>query len=244
MTVLIYLALAIGLLLCGIALFVELRGPSPGDLISKVMTAPKQVAVIVVVVLILLVVGYIAYQHNVDREVRLQQATVLTAAQAQDINVLQNELKINKQNAESTAKALTEALNGQRQPEVKFIVQAPTVQAAADKVAEQINQQDKTLPPLALEKTDRTLVVPNETKTPEANWDVGVFKVNNYRNWEWSSGYGQHKGEGYIPIGLQRNYSKDKAIEAEIHQDAGDVKKNVGWEVKYVISTDKLLFLF
>jgi hypothetical protein len=204
----------------------------------------RQAAILLGVVLLVTVAGWMLYQHNADREARLQQATVLTEAQARNINSLQNELKISKQNAESLAAAVVEAKTGQRQPEVRYIVQAPTISAAADKVAEQINQQDKTLPPLALEKTDRTVIIPNETKTPDANWDVGVFKVNNYRNWEWSMGYGQHKGEGYIPIGLQRNYSKDKAIEAEAHQDAGDVKKNVGWEVKYVIKTDRLFFLF
>ncbi|WP_371381450.1 hypothetical protein [Sporomusa aerivorans] len=114
----------------------------------------------------------------------------MTADQAKDINTLQNELKVSKQNAELLAKAVTDAQAGKLQPEVHYIVQAPTVQAAAEKVTDQINQQDNSLPPLALEKTDRTVVVPNEQKTPESNWDVGIFKVNNYRNWEWSAGYG------------------------------------------------------
>jgi hypothetical protein len=84
-TVLIYLALAIGLLLCGVALFREIRGPTPGDLVAKIMTAPKQVAVIVVVVLVLCIAGYRAYQQNADREARLQQAEVLSEEQARNI---------------------------------------------------------------------------------------------------------------------------------------------------------------
>ncbi|SMD07348.1 hypothetical protein [Sporomusa malonica] len=56
------------------------------------------------------------------------------------------------------------------------------------------------MPPLALEKTDRTVVVPNTEKMHEAKWDVGVFKVNNYRNWEWSAGYGWHNKDWYADI--------------------------------------------
>jgi len=48
----------------------------------------------------------------------------------------------------------------------------------------------------------------------------------------------------YIPIGLQRNYSKDRAIEAEMHIDPGQFKKVTGGEFKYVIKTDKLFLLF
>ncbi|WP_373325609.1 hypothetical protein [Sporomusa paucivorans] len=204
----------------------------------------KRQAVMLGVVSLVVVAGWLLYQSHAAREAQLQQATMLTEQQAQNINELQNELKLSKQNAEMLAAAVAEAKTGQRQPETRYIVQAPTVQKAADKVAEQIDEQDKSLPPLALEKTDRTLVVPNQQKTPESNWDVGVFKVNNYRNWEWSAGYGQHRGEGYIAMGLQRNYSKDKAIEVEAHQDTGSIKKNVGWEVKAVWKTDKLLYFF
>lgn len=222
------------------------------DLAKKVaeITAPNlkyyRYALIGTLILLLILGGavYYAYQKNIVHEAKLQRAAVLTAQQAADINVLQNELKISKQNAENLAAAIAEAKEGQRQPEVKYIVQAPTVQTAADKVADQINNNDKTLPPVALEKTDRTVVTVNNQKTPQANWDVGIFKVNNYRNWEWSAGYGQHRREGYIALGLQRNYSKDKAIEAEAHQDISNIKKNVGWEVKAIWKTDKLLYFF
>jgi hypothetical protein len=203
----------------------------------------RQAIILLGVVLLVVVVGWLLYQQNADKEARLQQATVLTEAQAKDINDLQNELKVNKQNAESTANALAEALNGQRQPEVKYIVQAPTVQAAAEKVAEQINHGDKTLPPLALEKTDRTLVVPNEAKTPEANWDVGVFKVNNYRNWYVGMGIGVHDGDYYIPIAAQRNFSKDAALDVQVHTDTGFKEIN-GGQVMYRRAVNKLFILF
>lgn len=115
---------------------------------------------------------------------------------------------------------------------------------AAEQVADKINVNDPTLPPQALKKTDRTVVVANTNKTPASNYDVGVFKVNNYRNWEWSAGYGVQDGSKYVTIGLQRNYSKDKAVSAEVHLDAGNVKKVNGWEVKQVWKIDKLFVIF
>lgn len=57
------------------------------------------------------------------------------------------------------------------------------------------------------------------------------------KNWEISSGVGSHEGDVYIPIELQRNYAKDKAVSVELHLDAEDLLKAHprvnGWEVKH-----------
>lgn len=57
------------------------------------------------------------------------------------------------------------------------------------------------------------------------------------KNWELSIGVGSHEGDTYIPIELQRNYAKDKALSIEIHLDAEDLAKMKpvvdGWEVKH-----------
>jgi len=105
---------------------------------------------------------------------------------------------------------------------------------------DRINASDPTLPPQALEKTDRTVVVANTNKTPASNYDVGFFKVNNYRAWEWGIGFGKHGGDRYIPVELQQNFSKDAAVSVEYHYGGHDP----GWEVKYKLKTDKLFGLF
>ena len=191
------------------------------------------------IVLVLLVWGY---QHNQTQEAKLQQAITLTQEQAANVNALQNELKISKQNAEMLAAAVQQAQDGKVQPIYNFTVEAPTVQQAAQDVAGRINDKDPTLPPAALEKSDRTLTTPQGVQQPDGTleWQVGVYKVNNYRNWEWSVGYGQHGGDSYVPVGLQRNFSKDRAAGVEYH--AGGQES--GWEVKYTVMTNKLFFLF
>ncbi|TWH49575.1 hypothetical protein [Sporomusa sp. KB1] len=203
----------------------------------------KRQAVMLGAVLLLVVAGYLLYQHNAAQEARLQQAVTMTAKQAEDINVLQNELKISKQNAELLAKAVADAQVGKLQPEVKFIVQAPTVQTAAEKITEQINQQDNSLPPLALEKTDRTLVVQNEQKTPESNWDVGIFKVNNYKNWYVGAGIGVHDSDWYLPVSAQRNFSKDAAVDVQAHLNT-NLKEVNGGQIMYKRAVNKLFLLF
>jgi len=111
-----------------------------------------------------------------------------------------------------------------------------------------------------LKKTDRTIVSSITTTIAQKasidkqntkdganindNYLTQVYKFNNYRNWEWSAGYGQHNGDSYVPVGLQRNYSKDKAIDAEIHLDPSNIKNISGWEVKQVWKTDKLFVIF
>jgi hypothetical protein len=194
---------------------------------------------------LVVVISLIAYADVLgnrikDADLKHQQAVVLTEQQAQDINVLQNKLAMSKQNAELLVGVIEKAQGGKVQPINHFIIQAPNIQQATEDVASKINTRDPTLPPAALEKTDHTIVVQNTNKTPAANYDVGVFKVNNYKNWEWSTGYGQHGGDQYIPVALQRNFSKDDAVSAEYH--VGGHEK--GFEVKYIWKTDKLFWLF
>ena len=80
----------------------------------------------------------------------------------------------------------------------------------------------------------------NTNKTPAPNYDVGVFKINNYLAWELSIGYGHHCCDRYIPVELQQNFSKDIAVSVEYHVGG----RQSGFEVKYKLKTDKLFGLF
>ena len=221
----------------------------------------------VVIGIVLVVVGgllYFAWHKDVEKEEKLQKAIVMSQQDAQDKNALQNKLDISKQNAELLANFIAQAQVGEVEPKVRFTVQAPSLPEAAEQVADRINGRDPTLPSVVLAKTDNTIVIAEKlneqqqaadrkvneknvgTDKPKINeeYGVGVYKNNNYRNWEWSVGYGQQNGEGYIPIGLQRNYSKDKAVETEVHLDPGKSRSVTGWEVKQVWKTDKLFLIF
>lgn len=197
---------------------------------------------IFLLVLLFVVTAYFAYQKYTETETALREAKVINQKQATDVNALQNFLKESRQNAQMLADAIKQAQAGQKQPVVNFTVQAPTVEQAAQDTARRINEKDPELPPAALAPSDRTITVPQQVKQSDGtqDWQVGIYKVNNYQNWEWSSGYGQHGGDRYIPLQLQRNFNKDAALSYEYHFGG----KESGWEIKYTVKTDKLFFLF
>lgn len=206
------------------------------QIIMQAKTYWKEILILLLVVGLL---GFYMYHKNVTHEAEMQKATLMTEKQMQNVNALQNKLDISKQNAEAMKKMFTDAQTGKIQPNTTFVVQAPSLPQAAQQVQERINMRDTTLPPAALEKTDRTTVVPQ----PEnKDYNIGVYKFDLYRNWEWSAGYGQHDGQSYIPVELQRNFSRDHAVSAEVHlENTGKVN---GYEVKYTVKTDRLFFLF
>ncbi len=209
---------------------------------NNVLTPRGKIMLSLVAVCIVgLLVGAVAYHfHRADlAEQKASQAHVISQQQAESLALLQKELQTNRGNTEAMMQLMARAQQGNAPVVNHFTVTAPNTQAAAEQVAQRINDRDPKLPPEALEKTDTTAVKPM-TKTADQPYDVGVFKQNNYRGWEERIGYGRHGGDSYIPIELQRNFSKDEAASIEYH--AGGREK--GYELKYTKMTDKPFILF
>lgn len=155
---------------------------------------------------------------------------MLKQEQLEQAQELGKALHISQMNA-NELQAAYDALKA-KPPVASFSVNAPSLEVATEQVAERINKQDATLPPAALEKTDRTAVVKNDTAK------VDVLKINLDKAWELSAGVGSHRGDAYIPVGVQRNYAPNKAVAAEVHLVPEDLVKGKiktsGWEVKHV----------
>ena len=171
------------------------------------------------------------WQRIQQAEENYQQAVVLQQEQLEQAQELGKALHISQMNAKELQAAYDELKD--KTPAASFIVSAPSLEVAAEQVAERINKQDATLPPAALEKTDRTAVVQNDTEHK-----VDVLKINLDKAWEVSAGVGSHRGDAYIPLGVQRNYAPHKAVAAEVHLVPEDLAKGKiktsGWEVKHV----------
>ncbi|WP_295265254.1 hypothetical protein [Veillonella sp.] len=60
-----------------------------------------------------------------------------------------------------------------RSPDAQFVVVAPNLEKAAAATEKAIKENNSNLPKAALEKTDRTIVTPNDTKQA-----VDVYKIN------------------------------------------------------------------
>lgn len=144
---------------------------------------------------------------------------------------------MNQQNALALQDKLRQVEAGKIQPVTNYYVAAPTIPDAAKKVQEQLKAKDPSLPPEALKESNRNVVTTNEEQQK-----VDVYKINLYRNWYVGAGVGWHKGDFYIPVSAQHNFSKDAAIEAQAHVNPADVKDINGGQVMYKRAVNKLFF--
>ena len=171
------------------------------------------------------------WQRTQQAEEKYRQAVVLQQEQLEQAQELGKALHISQMNAKEL-QAAYDALKD-KPPVASFTVSAPSLEVAAEQVAERINKQDATLPSAALEKTDRTAVVQNDTEHK-----VDVLKINLDKAWEVSAGVGSHRGDAYIPLGVQRNYAPHKAVAAEVHLVPEELERGKigtsGWEIKHV----------
>ena len=172
------------------------------------------------------------WQRTQQAEEKYRQAVVLQQEQLEQAQELGKALHISQMNAKELQVAYD--VMKTKPPVANFTVNAPSLEVASKQVVERINKQDATLPPATLEKSDRTAVVKNDTE-----YKVDVLKINLDKTWELSTGLGFHRGDAYIPLGVQRNYAPNKAVAAEVHLVPEDLAKGKiktsGWEVKYVL---------
>lgn len=176
---------------------------------------------------------------NMDRQKKENVVTIDEPSKAEDVNVIQNELNVNKGNAKAIASIVQRAHAGKTQPKAHYTYKTSTpnitTESMLKEVSEKVKAKDSTLPPLALKDTDKTLIAPSAKE----NVDVDIYKINTYRNWEFGVGVGVEDGKTYIPISLQRNYSRNRSIAVEIHLDPKKQMKYSGVEVQYKIHFGK-----
>ena len=185
-------------------------------------------AVLFVCLAIILCVLFLNSCKHDDAE-KTQDPIVLTPEEAVNENVLENKLDMNKSNARETASYIRDAQIGLRRPQTLYNERNEGRGSVVYTVQEKLARNDAALPKEALAKTDATIVAeqPENKDVP-----VGIYKINNYRNWELGAGMGIHDGKAYIPVSLQRNYSKNHSIAVELHYDLKDNKVN-GGEVQW-----------
>lgn len=191
----------------------------------------KWLLMLVVFFLLISAMLFWLWQRTQQAEENYRQAVVLQQEQLEQAQELGKALHISQMNAKELQAAYDELKD--KTPAASFIVRAPSLEVAAEQVAERINKQDATMPPAALEKTDRTAVVKNDTEHK-----IDVLKINLDKAWEVSAGVGSHRGDAYIPLGVQRNYAPHKAVAAEVHLVPEELERGKigtsGWEIKHV----------
>ena len=188
------------------------------------------------ILLSVLIMGVLLWRVNTlerDLDSKKQQVNIMDEKHAEDLNSLRNQLDLNKQNAETLQKRIIEAQHGLRWPETVYKEVVRYGDSPTKVVEEKLATGDSTLPPEALEKTDRTVVV-EQKDNPEI--PVGIYKINTYKNWEVGTGIGVQDGNPYVPLSVQRNYDRNHSIMLEAHYGLRDQKVNGGevqWKVHF-----------
>lgn len=163
-------------------------------------TSSKKVKFAAFGIVVLVIIGILAYRYHSGTEEALRQAQEMTAEQARDADTLRERLRISEGQAEQLARAVERAQEGKTQPITHVTVTAPTVEHAAAQVQERINKRDTTLPPAALEKTDRTVVAPQSENN---EYKVGVYKINLDKRRKIKAGVTQVDSHTYWTAGMQ-----------------------------------------
>ena len=176
----------------------------------------KQIIIAVLCIIVFAIVGILAYRYHAHTREELRQAQVMTAEQAQDAETLREQLRISEGQAQQLARVVERAQEGKVQPVTHVTVTAPTVERAVAQVQERINHNDKTLPPAALEKTDRTVVAP---QPDNKDYQVGVYKINLRKDHSIKAGATVIDGKALMSIGYEQG-----RFEALAHFDGARYK--------------------
>jgi len=156
----------------------------------------------------------------------------LTQKEAADKNVLQHIVKMNKPNAEITQREIVRKINSNA-PDSLYIERNTTPDTLIPKIEEKLRTGDLRLPKEAREKTDKTLIV---EQGENKDVPVGIYKINVYRNWEIGTGIGMENGGAYIPLSIQRNYSRSHSVAFEAHYSIRKQKLSGGeiqWKIHF-----------
>jgi len=137
---------------------------------KTVLKQNKWLIVLAATFLLICAMLFWLWQRTQQAEDKYRQAVVLQQEQLEQVQELGKALHISQINAKELQAAYDELKA--KPPVASFTVNAPSLEVAAEQVAERINKQDAALPPAALEKTDRTAVVKNDT-----DYKVDVLKI-------------------------------------------------------------------
>ena len=190
---------------------------------AKRAVTEHKTALLVILCLLIVCVAYAVGRHSAPEQTAAEPA-VMTQEQTQDVTALRNQLNISRANANALQQRITEAQAGQRAPTVTYHVAAPTVERAAQIVERQIREDDPTLPMVAREKTDRTVVTPitkdkDGKDLPPTDQKVDVYKIDLRKDHRIKAGASVIDGKALMTVGYEQG-----RFEALAHFDGSHYK--------------------
>lgn len=150
----------------------------------------KLLAIIILVCVAGLIAGAV-YQWNKNKA---EKAKIIYPDDLQQTETIQKKLTIDKDNAENLKEKIQTA-----QPNVTYYISSPSIESAAEETAKKINAGDESLPKIATEKTDRTVVTPDTSKQK-----VDVYKINLNKAHKLKAGIMTTGDKTYYGVGYQQ----------------------------------------
>ena len=191
---------------------------------AKRAVTEHKTALLVILLILLMGIAYAVGRRSAPEQTATEKPAVITQEQTQDADALRAQLDISSANANALQQRLAEAQAGQHAPTTTYYVSAPTVERAAQVVERQIREDDPTLPRVAREKTDRTVVTPitkdkNGKDLPPTDQKVDVYKINLRKDHRIKVGASVIDGKALMSIGYEQG-----RFEALAHFDGGRYK--------------------
>ena len=188
-------------------------------------TITKHKTVLLVILCLLLVgIAYAIGWHSAPEQTAAEKPAVMTQEETQDVRKLKDRLDISTANANALEKRITAIQAGQRAPSTTYYVTAPTVERAATVVERQIREDSPTLPMVAREKTDRTVVTPivkdkDGKDLPPDQQKVDVYNINLRKDHRIKAGASVIDGKALMTVGYEQG-----RFEALAHFEGGKYK--------------------
>ena len=168
----------------------------------------NKTALLVILCLLIIGIAYAVGRNSASDQKAAEKPAILTQGQTQGAAALRAQLDISKSNAETLQRRLADVQAGQHIPAATYYVQASTAERAAKVVERQIKTDDPTLPRVAREKSDRTVVTPitkdkDGKDLPPAEQKVDVYKINLNKAHKIKAGVTQIDTQAYWTAGVQ-----------------------------------------
>lgn len=151
----------------------------------------KKILTITILLCCIATIAGILYGHE---KALKERAKIVRPEELKNTDTIQKTLSIDKDNAERLKEKIPAS-----QPNVTYYITSPSVESAAEETKERINRNDESLPRVATEKTDRTVVTPNEEKQK-----VDVYKINLNKAHKIKAGVMTTGDKTYYGVGYQQ----------------------------------------
>jgi type IV secretory pathway VirB10-like protein len=127
---------------------------------------------------------------------KAEKPTVISQEEVKQPETVAKEIHVSEPAAQTIVREIEKSSGST--PSVTYYVTAPTVEKAAENTAKQMENKDKSLPAKALEKSDRTIVTPDEKLNK-----VDVYKINLRKAHKVKAGVSCVYDKSYFTAGYQ-----------------------------------------